>query len=206
MSESKGAGQANTIEAKIILLGDSAVGKTSILTRILKNTFDEELATTIGATYSYKTVQYQGKDVQMQIWDTAGQERYRCLAPIYYRGTNIVFLVYAVNSRTSFEVVDVWVKSLSDNNADPSLIYLIANKVDLERTSDSISMNEGMEKADAIKAIYYEVSAKTGNGIEDLLKAVAQTYVEKVANGVVATQKTKGANINEESKDSGCCA
>ena len=194
----------DSIEIKIILLGDSAVGKTSILTRIIQDTFVDDPASTIGATYSYKKIRYENYDVQMQIWDTAGQERYRCLAPIYYGRTNVVFLVYSVNDSNSFDVIDYWTKSLADNNAIPTLKFLIANKIDIT-DGDRISTKEGAEKAQAIGAEYYEVSAKTGNGINDLLNTVAQMYIEKLNDGSVVVGKVEQPEEKKEG-NSGCCS
>ena len=194
----------DNVEIKIILLGDSAVGKTSILTRIIQDKFVEDPASTIGATYSYKKLRYMNYDIQMQIWDTAGQERYRCLAPIYYRKTNVVFLVYSINDRNSFNVIDFWTKSLADNSANPTLKFLIANKTDITE-GDRISTKEGMEKANSIDAQYYEVSAKTGNGINDLLNTVAQMYVEKLNDGSVTIVKDEALEKKQDG-DKGCCS
>lgn len=194
----------DNIEIKIILLGDSAVGKTSILTRIIQDTFVEDPASTIGATYSYKKIRYLNYDVQMQIWDTAGQERYRCLAPIYYRGTNVVFLVYSVNDKNSFSVIDYWTKSLADNSAIPTLKFLIANKIDATE-GDRISTSEGSQKAQEIGAEYYEVSAKTGSGITDLLNTCAQMYIEKLNDGSVVNKKIESPEKKEDNSG-GCCS
>ncbi|KAK8894974.1 hypothetical protein M9Y10_023416 [Tritrichomonas musculus] len=196
----------DSVEIKIILLGDSAVGKTSILTRIIQNTFTDNQASTIGATYSYKKVRHDDREIQMQIWDTAGQERYRCLAPIYYRGTNVVFLVYSRDDRSSFSIVDYWINSLNQNGATPTLKFLICNKMDITKGDDLISSNEGTEKAKEIDAVYYEVSAKTGNGIIDLVNTVAQMYIEKINDGTVVIKKTNKNEPKKLDKEDGCCS
>ena len=135
----------------------------------------------------------------MQIWDTAGQEKYHCLAPIYYHNTDIVFLVYSIDDQDSFSIVDYWVNSLDECGATPDIKFLIGNKCDLI-DNIVITREEGNKKASNIDAVYYEVSAKTGDGIQDLLKSVAQLYIEKLNNGEITNKKNQ---IDE--KHNSCC-
>lgn len=185
----------NEINVKAILLGNTNVGKTSILGRIMDN-YIENPQQTIGAVYSIKNLKYENKDITMEIWDTAGQEKYHCLAPIYYHNTDIVFLVYSIDDNESFSIIDFWVNSLNDSSQTPDLIFLIANKIDL---TVNVPRQKGIEKAENIGAIYYEVSAKTGNGVSDLLNTVAQMYIEKLNNGLIVNKK------NKIQKSKSCC-
>ena len=119
---------------KIVLVGDSGVGKTNLLTRFSKNEFSLESKTTIGVEFATKTITTEsGHVIKAQIWDTAGQDRYRAIASSYYKGAAGALVVYDITKPQSFENVEKWLKELRDHGAENMVLMLIGNKSDLEK-------------------------------------------------------------------------
>ncbi len=119
---------------KIVLVGDSGVGKTNLLTRFSKNEFSLESKTTIGVEFATKTITTeQGHVIKAQIWDTAGQDRYRAIASSYYKGAAGALVVYDITKPNSFQNVEKWLKELRDHGAEDMILMLIGNKSDLEK-------------------------------------------------------------------------
>lgn len=152
---------------KIVLLGDSAVGKSSIATRYIVGKFQSSNAT-IGAAFLTKTVDIdENKQVTLELWDTAGQERYRSLTPIYYRGTDVAIIVYDVNSPISLTHAQSWIdelKSYIESEREASLrILLVGNKLDLNK-----EFQPSGELVDQSEFGNFLVSAKTGEGISEM--------------------------------------
>ena len=117
---------------KIVLIGDSGVGKSNLLSQFARNQFIPDSKTTIGVEFATKSIKIKNKTVKAQIWDTAGQERYRAITSAYYKGANGAMVLYDITSSISFTSVDRWMKELRDNT-DPNLvIMLIGNKSDLQ--------------------------------------------------------------------------
>jgi len=168
----------DTRELKLVLVGQTSVGKTCIVKKTTTGSFSEDSVPTLGASYVSKLVTIGSVDVRLQIWDTAGQEKYRGMTPMYYRGAQVALLVYCINDKSSFEGIDGWLTSLRDN-ADPDIIlFLVGNKCDLE-LSRAVTTEEGQNKADLINAHFHEVSAKSGQGIEDLFAEIPKLFLEK---------------------------
>jgi small GTP-binding protein len=194
------------IEIKVILVGNTSVGKTCIVKRGNSGVFDDESVPTLGAAYLPKVVLVGQTEVHLHIWDTAGQERYRGMAPMYFRGAHVAVLVYSVCDAQSFAGIDKWIESLRDN-ADANIIkFLIGNKIDLE-DDRIVSFEAGTEKAAALQSHFHEVSAKTGYGIDDFFQEVAKLYLE-----LSAPQKEEAPpavvldnSITPKKKRSKCC-
>ena len=148
---------------KIILIGDANVGKTNILSRYISDTFLETSKSTVGVELATKVEQYNNKKIKIQIWDTAGQERYKGLIPSYVRNSSIVFLVYDVSKRTSFEHINDWIEFV--RNIERTTMVLIGNKIDLNR---EVEKNEGEELAQKEGLIFFECSAKNNENIKNL--------------------------------------
>ena len=145
---------------KTVFLGETAVGKSSICSRLTRNKFNEFNESTIGASF----IPYHNEKAYLEIWDTAGQERYRSLAPLYYRGAKACIMVYDVTDRLSFRKLRDWMAAIYHQNEDP-LVLLLGNKVDCVNRR-VVSKEEGEQYAAMIGALYFETSAKTGEGIE----------------------------------------
>ena len=118
---------------KLLTLGDTTVGKSSIVLRFAENRFDDNQFATIGIDFKTKYIKYRDSSVKVLIWDTAGQEKFQNIAKQYYKGANGVLLIYDISKRKSFERVDFWLKELKENNKIEDLfICLVGNKIDLE--------------------------------------------------------------------------
>ena len=115
---------------KIIFIGDVSVGKTSIINVLMGQKFNNEYEASIGVDFFSKTIKYKGKTIKLQIWDSAGQEKFRSLIPNYIRGSSLVFIVYDITNRKSFENLQSWIDFV--NNIENSNIVILANKIDLE--------------------------------------------------------------------------
>jgi Ras-related protein Rab-5C len=159
-------------DLKVVLIGSASVGKTCIVERATVGYYDEQILPTLGASYTSKTVRYEGRAVTLQIWDTAGQERYRGVTPMYYRSAAAALVVYSVMNRESFDEIDQWIASFHEYTTGGA-IFVVANKLDLE-DERAVTEAEGRSKALANKAFFCEVSAKTGEGIVELFHKIPE--------------------------------
>lgn len=176
------------LQFKLVLLGDSSVGKSSIVHRFVKDTFDQLRESTIGAAFLSQSIKIKdpnsGEDVMIkfEIWDTAGQERYKSLAPMYYRNANAALVVYDVTEADSLVKAQSWVNELKQKVGDDNLvIHLVGNKVDLveeEPAKRVVSMEDATAYATEEKLLFKEVSAKTGLNIKDVFQTIGEKLYE----------------------------
>jgi small GTP-binding protein len=164
----------NDIETKVVIVGKSTVGKSSIIHHIVTGSAAREGTPTIGGSFTTKLHQYQSKNVLIQIWDTAGHERFRAITPLYYRGAKIAIIVFSVDDIESFADVENWQRNIADTLSTPIPLILVGNKVDLDRRVLAV---DGEEKAKRMNARYIETSAWTGQGLIDILDHVAEIMV-----------------------------
>ena len=165
----------NKIILKILTLGDSAVGKSALLVRYTQNKFNSGYLSTVGIDYQSKKINYQNRDIEMQIWDSAGQEKYRAISKQYYKKANGILLLYDVTSRESFLGIKEWIRDINNMvTMKPSLI-LVGNKIDLER---KVLTEEGEELSKKYNAMFFETSAATGKGIEELFQALLENIMK----------------------------
>ena len=170
---------SEAIEVKLVIVGNTSVGKTCVVKRATTETFSDDSVATLGASYVSKTAMVNDTEVRLQIWDTAGQERYRGMTPMYYRGAQLAVLVYAIDDRSSFDGIEEWITSLNDNADKDILKILVANKMDLEE-GRVISAEDGKAAADKYGCnSFFEVSAKTGREIKELFDYIPRLYLEK---------------------------
>lgn len=157
---------------KLVLLGDSGVGKSSIGHRYITNEFSHYVPSTIGASFLTKSFNYQGYQLKLDIWDTAGQERYHCLAPLYYRGSNAVIIACDVTQPESFKSVELWLKQLHQHFAIDKLplIYVAINKMDLCTLQPDFTYVKNL--CEQYQCKLFKVSAKTGFNIENLFNDI----------------------------------
>uniref|UniRef100_A0A1D5QMG4 Ras-related protein Rab-18 n=1 Tax=Macaca mulatta TaxID=9544 RepID=A0A1D5QMG4_MACMU len=163
---------------KILIIGESGVGKSSLLLRFTDDTFDPELAATIGVDFKVKTISVDGNKAKLAIWDTAGQERFRTLTPSYYRGAQGVILVYDVTRRDTFVKLDNWLNELETYCTRNDIVnMLVGNKIDKENRE--VDRNEGLKFARKHSMLFIEASAKTCDGVqcafEELVEKIIQT-------------------------------
>ena len=154
------------IKLKIMLLGDSTVGKTSILRRYCKNEFSNKYATTIGIDFQFKNMIKFGKIIRLQIWDTAGQERYKVVAKNYFNSSDGFVILYDITNKESFQNVTSWISQINDIASKEVKFILFGNKNDLEE-SRIVSADEGTEMAEKYSMKFYETSALTGDNINE---------------------------------------
>lgn len=196
------------IRCKVVIIGEQLVGKTCIVNRFVNDTFSYQ-PQTVGAGYESKTVNVEGKNVRLQIWDTAGQEQYRSIATSYIRGSQAAIIVYGVDDKQTFDTTSQWFETLTSIADSGILIYLVANKIDLDR---EVNKAEGEERAQAFKAKYMEVSAKTGYNVYELFTEISVDFLEKNKK-VNSPQKTVTfekppvdiSSSNQKQKKGGCC-
>ena len=150
---------------KIILIGDSAVGKTNIMNKYLKGTFNENTKATVGVEFGSKLFNIENHKIKAQIWDTAGQEKYKAITGAYYKGSKGAFVVYDITRKETFESTDKWINDLKVT-ADPKInIILIGNKCDLEDKREVLK-EQGEEKAKSFGCAFLETSALSGDNID----------------------------------------
>ncbi|EJU02820.1 GTP-binding protein RAB5 [Dacryopinax primogenitus] len=163
---------------KLVLLGESAVGKSSLVLRFVKDQFDDYRESTIGAAFLTQTVQLEdGTTVKFEIWDTAGQERYKSLAPMYYRSAACAICVYDITQSASLEKAKSWIRELQ-RQADPSIVIaLCGNKSDLAARRQ-VSQEEAQKFAEEEGLMWCETSAKTGEGVNEIFDRIAHKLPE----------------------------
>ena len=152
---------------KIIIIGDSSVGKSSVLARFVEDRFSAQYISTIGVDFRIKTVQVDNKIIKLQMWDTAGQERFRTITSSYYRGCHGVICVADLTDKESFKSIDKWINEVNQYSSYPDIPkILFGNKVDL---TNKIVVHTlyAEERAREYGMMYYETSAKNGQGVEE---------------------------------------
>ncbi|CAK7896057.1 vacuolar protein sorting-associated protein 21 [[Candida] anglica] len=206
---------------KLVLLGESAVGKSSIVHRFVKNTFDNMRESTIGAAFLTQSVTLPESNttVKFEIWDTAGQERYKSLAPMYYRNAHAALCVYDITSRSSFNKAQDWIKELKKQAPEGIVICLVGNKLDLEEerevTQDEVAEYIEQLNQEENRLISSECSAKSGDGVLDVFNTIARALpIEDAIGGSRARQQRmvkRGAGVDltrnrpQQQAGSSCC-
>ena len=205
----------------VCLLGEGKVGKTSIVSVYNGNTFDENTLVTIGLDHFIDTVNFDGIDYKIKIFDTAGQERYRSISTNTIQISDGFMIVYAVNDKKSFELIDYWINVIEEKcDIKNKILILVGNKIDLEKRE--VTNEEGVNYSKGKNMKYFEVSAKTGFGIKPLFKEMYQEVYNKYKemeknknnednNGDNDNNKKPNFNldikkvVNHKKKKSGCC-
>ena len=165
---------------KILTLGDQSVGKSSIVLRYSDNKFSDTFLSTIGVDSKRKIIKIKGEKVKVSIWDTAGQEKFQNIVKQYYNGANGILLIFDITSRKSFNKIDFWYNDLIDRiKKDEIIIYLVGNKVDLEENRQ-ITIEEAEKYANDKSIPYFEVSAKSGDGIKKLFDDITNDIMDKI--------------------------
>jgi small GTP-binding protein len=167
-------------DIKVVLIGESGTGKTSIIQRYAYEIFDPNCASSISSQYITKKIELTdiNKTLQVNIWDTAGQEKYRSMAKLFYKDAKIILFVYDITSKQSFEEIkNFWLSQVEQNCEVGVLLGVIANKSDLYG-NQQVTNNEGMQLANEIGAIFQMTSAKSGVGIDSLFENIGRKYLD----------------------------
>ena len=175
-------------EFKIVILGDLAVGKSSIANRYIQNTFSDKYVATIGASFYAKNIKLSNNElIKIHIWDTGGSERFRSISNIYYKGADGALLIYDVQKESTLTNLNYWIKELKDKVDSEGLVLgLAGNKIDINENARVITFNKGKEFAhkNGIK-IFKEISAKSGIGVEEFFHEIAYNIFKNKQNNIL---------------------
>ena len=163
---------------KIIIIGDSNVGKSNILSRYTKDQFQGNSKATVGVELGTKFVKIEGVGAKLQIWDTAGQERYRSLTSSYYKGCHGCFIVYDITNEASFQSISTWYEQAVKEAGKDVSIILVGNKCDLENER-KVSKEQGEEKARSMNASFFETSALSKVNIDDIFNEIVNNIFQR---------------------------
>ena len=163
---------------KVVIIGDSAVGKTNIMTKYLKNEFHEDSKATVGVEFGSKTFTINGHTIKAQIWDTAGQERYKAITNAYYKGAKGAFVVYDITRKETFDSIDKWITDLRAAADKKISIIIIGNKSDLEEYR-KVSTDQGEEKSKSFDVAFLETSACSGTNLEKAFELMMKEVYDK---------------------------
>jgi small GTP-binding protein len=186
---------------KLLLLGDTSVGKSSFINRYFKNFFQEEFLSTIGLDSQNKIIKIFNDKYKLTIWDTAGQERFRSITRNYYKNADGVFLIYDVNDSENYDNITKWVNDIKENNTavdNKITIYLLGNKIDLNQRKIDYVRAEEMAKNLGVK--YFEISCKLNININEVVNRMVLDVYQKSNN-----PKGQSLDINKKKENGGCC-
>ena len=187
---------------KVVLVGESGVGKTSIIQQFTAKKFDPHRETSLSAQFISKTVNFQdlGKEIKFDIWDTVGQEKYRSLAKIFYKDAKVIVFVYDITTEYSFnELKNYWYEETRSNTDGSPILAVVGNKIDLYK-DQKVSNNDGKEFAEKIGAIFQTTSAQSDSGISTLFDNIGKTYL--IPNfDYRATDKTAQENFMKKKQE-----
>ena len=197
---------------KLIFLGDQSVGKSCILERFMNDTFTEEYQGTIALDFQSKKVQIDNQNIRLLIYDNSGQEKFKSLIPMYTRDPNIILLVYDVTSKDSFLHLSDWLRDLTNVEKEEVIFAVVGNKTDLDDRRE-VNSNEGENYAKEHDFIFKEVSAKTGDGINELFDVILKEILKKKPEALlppqpqpqVINQQGFGGGIEPEVGKKDCC-
>ncbi|KAF8086260.1 hypothetical protein N665_0630s0011 [Sinapis alba] len=197
---------------KLLLIGDSGVGKSCLLLRFSDDTFNTSFITTIGIDFKIRTVELDGKRIKLQIWDTAGQERFRTITTAYYRGAMGILLVYDVTDESSFNNIRNWMKNIEQNASDSVNKILVGNKADMDESKRAVPTSKGQALADEYGIKFFETSAKTNQNVEQVFFSMAKDIKKRLTESdskaepqgmKITKQDANKASTNEKSA---CCS
>jgi Ras-related protein Rab-6A len=159
------------------------VGKTSLITRFMYDSFDTTYQATIGIDFLSKTMYLEDRTVRLQLWDTAGQERFRSLIPSYIRDSSVAVVVYDISSKKTFEQTRKWIDDVRGERGNDVIVVLVGNKTDLGDAKREVTTQQGEEEAKRSGAIFVETSAKVGHNVKALFRRIAQALPGMEAEG-----------------------
>lgn len=203
----------NEFKFKVVVVGDSGVGKTNLIHRFVKNNFNENTKATVGVEFLSKTFQIKGEIFKIEVWDTAGQERYKAITSSYYKGSNGALIVYDITREPSFQNVEKWAKELKEKSSDNVCLIIVGNKNDL-KDERQVQSDSALEKAKILNVPFMETSALDGNGVKEafysLIRQMYDVFLgerKKESNKDGNQKIDDGVQLNSkpQEKKGGCC-
>lgn len=189
---------------KLIFIGDSGVGKTSIAHRIITGDFDETAKPTIGALSSTVERMLNGQPTKFMIWDTAGQEMYRSVVPLYFKDATCAVIVFSLDDSTTRQHIPGWIDFLNQHSQRPVPVVIVGNKIDMATDEEILASEAVRNYAAEINANYFETSAKTGQGVNNMIDFVLEEYIIPKTGGHY-TRQAVTLEIPPGRKQSNCC-
>lgn len=200
------SGELHDIACKVMLIGDSGVGKTCLLVRFKDNAFlSGSFISTVGIDFRNKVVNVDGTKVKLQIWDTAGQERFRSVTHAYYRDANALLLLYDVTNKSSFDNIRAWLAEINEYAQDNVVIMLLGNKADMN-TERIVRREDGERLAREYNVAFMETSAKTGMNVELAFMAIARDLKSRKLRKPNEPSFNVAEYVNQEKQRGGCCS
>ena len=191
---------------KIMIIGESLVGKTALITRYTKNTYGGAYLSTVGIDFQDKFLNINGKQIRIEIWDTAGQERFRNIAKNYFQSSNGFLLVYDITKKTTFEKLDFWNEQINLNAPKNTKYILIGNKIDLEKERE-VQKVDGENFAQKNNIQFYETSAKDGTNVNYVFELLAKEIINNGEN--ISTRNKRSSQVlkkkNTKDEKKSCC-
>jgi Ras-related protein Rab-8A len=189
---------------KLLLVGDSGVGKSCLLLRFVEDKFNPSFITTIGIDFKIRTIEVDGARIKLQVWDTAGQERFRTITTAYYRGASGIIIVYDVTDERTFENTKNWYQAVNQHASEDAQLFLVGNKND---NSDlrAVPFEKGEALAREWGVPFLETSAKTNENVEELFMRLAKIIHDKAGSTTVGESGGVNVGAKSEQRGSNCC-
>ena len=192
------------LEVKIITLGDSHVGKSSLIFKFIEDTFSSSYMSTVGFDLKFKTIKINNEEIKVMIFDTAGQERFRSLASNYIKKANGILLVYDISDKNTFLNIENWMTNIKEESSDTIPIILIGNKCDLDEQR-KIQKEEGEQFANNNNLKFFETSCKDGDNVENCFIELTKQIIERKKEKQFNPNTQKLVNIKDKKKEKDCC-
>ncbi|KAF3780818.1 Ras-related protein [Nymphaea thermarum] len=205
---------------KVVIIGDSAVGKSNLMSRYVRNEFDANSKATIGVEFQTQSMEIDGKEVKAQIWDTAGQERFRALTSAYYRGAAGALVVYDISRRSTFESIERWLDELRNHTDTTVVRMLVGNKSDLANIRD-VTVEEGKSLAESEGLFFLETSALDSTNVKAAFEIVIRDIYSNISRKNLSSDSYKaqvslkgislvnhgsdGSNTQQTANSLSCC-
>nr|CCA15039.1 Rab1 family GTPase putative [Albugo laibachii Nc14] len=183
---------------KLVLIGDSGVGKSCLLLRFADDAFTESYITTIGVDFRFRTVRIDKKTIKLQIWDTAGQERFRTITSAYYRGADGIIMVYDVTNQESFDHVNDWLNEVNRYASEGTCKLLVGNKSDITE-SRAVTYETAKAFADSLSIPFLETSAKNAQNVEEAFLTMASELIT-IREMLGDANRPRGTSLSEEAR------
>ena len=204
--------EESELKIKVVLIGESGVGKTSLISQFENGKFDADVTPTNGATFLTKRIELEEekKGITFELWDTAGQERYRSLSQMFFKDANAALIVYDITNKKSFdEIKNYWVNFLRENGPKDIIIYLVGNKCDLSGQT-AVDEEDAKKYAEEQELFYWATSSKDTKTVSELFRDIGKKYLSprysnSEENEERIKRKAQKINLNEKDQKSGCC-